>query len=163
MGGDIGVDEAPGGASLLTMGGNIHLGTVGQNAKARTMGGDIEVDAASGSIQAVTMSGNITAQLLPSASNEARNIELSSNQGEISLVVPKNFPMTVEVTLAYTNNQAGEFRIMDNLGLQETRTNNWDIVHGTPRKYIYAKGRTGNGQNHVVIHTINGNVTLMQK
>jgi DUF4097 and DUF4098 domain-containing protein YvlB len=163
MGGDIDVDDAPGGASLVTMGGKIRLGTVGQNAKLRTMGGTIEVEGASGSLQAVTMAGDITARLLPSSSNAARTIDLSSNQGEISLVVPKNFPMTVEVALAYTNNQTGQFRITDNMGLQETRTNDWDHASGTPRKYIYAKGRTGNGQNHVVIHTINGNVTLTQK
>jgi len=34
---------------------------------------------------------------------------------------------------------------------------------GSPRKYIYATGRVGNGQNHVEIDTINGDVILRQE
>jgi hypothetical protein len=33
---------------------------------------------------------------------------------------------------------------------------------GTPRKYLYARGHTGNGQNHVIIKTIDGNVTIKE-
>jgi hypothetical protein len=77
--------------------------------------------------------------------------------------VPKDFPMTVEVTLAYTDNQESAFRVIDDLGLRQVKTDNWDKKHGTPRKYIYANGRVGSGQNRVVISTINGNVTLSTK
>jgi hypothetical protein len=75
-------------------------------------------------------------------------------------VVPKDFPMTVEVTLAYTENQDAAYRVIDDLGLRQVKSDNWDKKHGTPRKYIYASGRVGSGANRVVISTINGNVTL---
>jgi DUF4097 and DUF4098 domain-containing protein YvlB len=158
-GGDIDVDGAPQGADLVTMGGNIHVGRVDSYAKLKTMGGNIDVDAASGSVQAKTLSGDIVAHII-GTSNDSRDINLSSNQGEIKLVVPKDFPMTVEVTLAYTDNQDTAFRVIDDLGLRQVTTDNWDKKHGTPRKYIYANGRVGSGQNRVVISTINGNVTL---
>jgi len=158
-GGDIDVDGAPQGADLVTMGGNIHIGRVDSFAKLKTMGGDIDVDAASGSVQARTMSGDIVAHIVGDSA-AARDINLSSNQGEVTLVVPKDFPMTVEVTLAYTDNQDSAFRVIDDLGLRQVKTDNWDKKHGTPRKYIYANGRVGSGQNRVVISTINGNVTL---
>jgi DUF4097 and DUF4098 domain-containing protein YvlB len=181
MGGDIDVDEAPQGADLKTMGGNIHLGSVGKFATLKTMGGNIVVDAAAGPLHAATMGGNIdigeaegsldastmagdiTARLRGSSSRSSRDIELSSKAGEISLVVPKDFPITVEIELAYTKDHADEFRIVSDVGLDITRTAEWDYSHGSPRKYIYAKGHIGSGQNHVVIHTINGNVTLKQK
>jgi DUF4097 and DUF4098 domain-containing protein YvlB len=158
-GGDIDVDGAPQGADLVTMGGNIHVGRVDSYAKLKTMGGNIDVDAASGSVQAKTLSGDIVAHII-GTSNDSRDINLSSNQGEIKLVVPKDFPMTVEVTLAYTDNQDTAFHVIDDLGLRQVTTDNWDKKHGTPRKYIYANGRVGSGQNRVVISTINGNVTL---
>jgi DUF4097 and DUF4098 domain-containing protein YvlB len=161
-GGDIEVDGAPQGADLVTMGGNIHIGRVDSYAKLKTMGGNIDVDAASGSVQAKTMSGDIVAHIVGD-SGSARDINLSSNQGEIKLIVPKNFPMTVEVTLAYTDSQDNAYRVIDDLGLRQVKTDNWDRKHGTPRKYIYANGRVGSGENRVVISTINGNVTLSTK
>lgn len=158
-GGDIDVDGAPQGADLVTMGGNIHVGRVDSFATLKTMGGNIDVDAASGSVQASTMSGDIVAHLVGDSA-AARDINLSSKQGAVTLLVPKDFPMTVEVTLAYTDNQDATFRVVDDLGLKQVTSDNWDRKHGTPRKYIYANGRVGSGQNRVVINTINGNVTV---
>ena len=108
------------------------------------------------------MSGDIVAHIVGEPST-ARDIKLSSNQGEIKLVVPKDFPMTVEVTLAYTDTQDAAYRVIDDLGLRQVKTGEWDKKHGTPRKYIYANGRIGSGANRVVISTINGNVTLTTK
>jgi hypothetical protein len=34
---------------------------------------------------------------------------------------------------------------------------------GSPRKYIRATGRVGNGQNRVTIDTVNGDVVLRQE
>jgi hypothetical protein len=161
-GGAIDVDEAPGGAKLFTMGGNIHLGAAGGDSRLKTMGGDIDVDAFTGSLHAVTMAGSIRARLA-STERYAREIELSSNQGEIELTVPKGLPMNVEICLAYTDNQSEHYRVISDLPLQTTQTPDWNRWHGTPRKYIYAKGRTGNGATHVAITTINGNVRLAEQ
>ena len=161
-GGDIDVEAAPQGANLTTMGGDIHVGRVDGAARLKTMGGDIQVDAASGSVSATTMAGMIEAHIV-GASGDGRHINLSSNQGHITLVVPKDFPMTVEVTLAHTDNQTETFRVIDNVGLQQVKKDGWDRSHGTPRAYIYANGRVGSGLNHVVISTVNGNVTLTGK
>jgi Putative adhesin len=161
-GGDIDVDGAPRGADLVTMGGDIHIGRVDSFAKLETMGGNIDVDAASGSVHAKTMSGDIVAHIV-GTSGAPRDINLSSNQGEITLVVPKDFPMTVDVTLAYTDNQETAFHVIDDFGLRQVKSDNWDKKHGTPRQYIYANGRVGAGTNRVTISTINGNVTLTTK
>ena len=180
MGGDINVTDAPNGATLATMGGNIHLGRVASFAKVNTMGGDIAIDHAeasidagtmggkitlaevNGSIKASTMSGEIKAHMVGSSTGR-RDIDLSSKAGTIVLVVPKDFPMEVKITLAYTRNAGDHFRIIDHIGLTQKESEDWDTSKGTPRKYIRAMGRVGSGLNHVTIDTINGDVILKQE
>jgi DUF4097 and DUF4098 domain-containing protein YvlB len=167
MGGEIDVDDAPQGATLTTMGGDIHLGSVAGFAHLKTMGGNINIDHASGPVDATTMGGDVSARLLGSAdgSNSARSdIHLTSNGGSITLTVPKDFPMEIHVTLAYTKNAPRSYRIVNDLGLSpHTSSDDWDTSHGSPRKYIRSEGRVGSGLNHVEIKTVNGDVILKQE
>lgn len=180
MGGGIDVADAPDGADLATMGGDIHLGSAGGFAKLHTMGGDITIDRAagpvdastmggkihvehgSGPIHASTMAGDVTAHLT-GASSARRDISLSSMSGAILLTVPKDFPMDVQIKLAYTKGSEGKYRVIQHLGLTERQTTEWDTHGGSPRKYIYVTGRVGNGQNSVKIDTINGDIVLKQE
>jgi DUF4097 and DUF4098 domain-containing protein YvlB len=180
MGGDIDVADAPQGASLNTMGGGIHLGNAGASVKANTMGGDIVVDRVNGSVdagtmggkirigeahgavKASTMAGDIKARVVGSSPRE-RDIELSSNSGTIELIVPKDFPMDVKITLAYTRDSSRNYQVVDSIGLIQQATDEWDLSQGNPRKYIRAKGRVGSGLNHVTIKTIDGDVILKQE
>ncbi|MGA2085359.1 MAG: DUF4097 family beta strand repeat-containing protein [Terracidiphilus sp.] len=180
MGGGIDVAEAPRGATLTTMGGDIHLGSVSSYAHLKTMGGNITIDHAeasvdattmggsitikgvNGSVQATTMAGDITAHLVGSSSAQ-RDVHLTSNSGTIRLIVPKDFPMDLRIKLAYTQNANEPFDIIEHLGLTHRQSVDWDTSQGTPRKYIYAEGRVGSGQNHVEINTINGDVILKQE
>jgi DUF4097 and DUF4098 domain-containing protein YvlB len=180
MGGGIDVQSAPHGANLKTMGGDIHLSDVASFAKVKTMGGAITIDRATGSvdastmggsigighangaIKASTMGGDITARMVGDSSDQ-RDVELTSHGGTITLTLPKDFPMDVQITLAYTKNAPRTYEIIDHIGLQQQETPDWDDSNGTPRKYIRAAGRVGSGQNHVVIKTINGDVILKQE
>jgi DUF4097 and DUF4098 domain-containing protein YvlB len=180
MGGGIDVAEAPNGATLSTMGGDIHLVSVGEFAKVKTMGGNVTIDHAeaavdattmggnitikdvNGPVHATTMAGDITAHLVGSSSAQ-RDVHLTSNSGTITLIVPKDFPMDVRIKLAYTRNADKTFDIIDHIGLTHRQSADWDTSQGTPRKYIYAEGRVGSGQNHVEISTINGDVILKQE
>ncbi len=164
MGGDIDLSAAPNGAKLTTMGGSIHLGSVGGPAELKTMGGDIEVESSSASLKATTMAGNVLVHVSPAGdSGPAKTIELRSNSGRIELFLPKDYGATVQATLAYTDNQSAAFAIVDDLGLQLTKSSQWDRSKGTPRKYIYATGRIGDGRNRIVIDTVNGNITVQRK
>ena len=178
MGGDINVPTAPDGAELATMGGNIHVGSASfVNAKtmggdiviqhasaavdASTMGGKITIDQVSGAIHASTMGGDVTAHLT-GASTDAREVKLTSLAGTILLTVPKDFGMDVHIKLAYTHGHE-DVAIRQHLGLAERQTTEWESHNGSPRKYIYATGRVGDGRNHVTIETINGDVILKQE
>ncbi|MGA2848947.1 MAG: DUF4097 family beta strand repeat-containing protein [Terracidiphilus sp.] len=180
MGGEIDVKEAPHGADLSTMGGNIHVGDVAEFAKvksmggvitidhatgpldAATMGGDINIAHAEGAIKASTMGGEIRARMV-GTSTEERDVELTSHGGTVTLTVPKDFPMDVRITLAYTRNAPRTYEIIDHIGLEQRETDDWDNSFGSPRKYIRAKGKVGTGLNHVVINTVNGDVILKQE
>lgn len=179
MGGDIDVGDAPNGADLMTMGGSIHLGSVGSYAKVKTMGGDIVIDRAHGSVDASTMGGKITVSgttgpvqastmagditVHVTGTSGRRDIQLSSKSGTIVLAVPKDFPMDVHVTLAYTKDAGDHYRIINHMGLTQQETQDWDDSHSSPRKYIRATGRIGSGLNHVTIDTVNGDVILKQE
>lgn len=163
MGGNIDIAEAPSGASLTTMGGSIRLGVVHEAASLTTYAGNIDVSAATGSVNATTMSGDVTLHLRSAADQTAvRNIWVSSNAGSIVLYLPADFGAEVHVTLAYTQNSPGVFRIdAAGLGLQEESTSKWERpFFSTPRKYIHAAGRLGDGRNRVDVRTVNGNITL---
>ena len=162
MGGNIDVSDAPQGADLMTMGGDIKVERVNNFAKAKTMGGNIHIQQADATVEATTMAGNIDVQITGN-SDARRDIDLSSNQGNITLTVPKGFPMQVSVSLATTNNQSKAFRIIDNIGLTQHADDNLDSSKGTPRKYLRATGRSGSGLNQVTLSTINGDVILQQK
>jgi DUF4097 and DUF4098 domain-containing protein YvlB len=180
MGGGIDVENAPHGANLSTMGGDIHVGDVAEYAKVKTMGGSITIEHAncsveastmggpiniahvSGALKASTMGGDITARMV-AASSDRRDVELTSHGGTITLTVPKDFPMDVQITLAYTKNAPRSYEIIDHIGLQQQETPDWDNSLGSPRKYIRAAGRVGSGMNHVVIKTTNGDVILKQE
>jgi DUF4097 and DUF4098 domain-containing protein YvlB len=180
MGGGIDVKDAPHGADLSTMGGDIHLGSVASFAKVKTMGGNVSIDQATGSIdastmggeitigeangaiKASTMGGNIQARMVGTSSGR-RDVELTSMGGTITLTVPKGFPMDVRITLAYTKSAHRTFQIIESADLEQRETPDWDFSKGTPRKYIRAQGRVGNGLNHVVINTVNGDVILKQE
>jgi hypothetical protein len=179
MGGGIDVANAPHGATLNTMGGGIHVGNVGSFARIKTMGGEVEVDHATGSVDATTMGGEINIGTSEGpvkatsmggsitvhevgASTQERDIQLSSKGGDVTLTVPKDFPMDVKITLAYTRTDH-QYHITQHVGLDVRESDTWDNSQGSPRKYIRARGIVGSGLNHLTIETINGNVILNQE
>jgi DUF4097 and DUF4098 domain-containing protein YvlB len=180
MGGGIDVKDAPHGAKLTTMGGDIHLGNVASFARLKTMGGNVAVDEATGFVDATTMGGSITigqadgpikatsmggdiTARVVGSSPERRDVELTSHSGTVTLIVPKDFPMDVQITLAYTQAAGRSYEIIDHVGLEQRETPDWETSFGSPRKIIRAAGRVGSGLNHVVIKTVNGDVILKQE
>ncbi len=160
MGGDINVDEAPAGADLKTMGGAITVKSAKKFVKAKTMGGSIEIENTDGAIDASTMGGHINAEIVGNPKEGNKDVTLSSKAGDITLIVPDGLSMDIDITLAYTKNNDGDYKIYSDFPINQETTPDWSHKHGTPRKFIYGKGKTGNGKNRIKIETINGNVYL---
>jgi DUF4097 and DUF4098 domain-containing protein YvlB len=126
------------------------------------MGGGITIGSADGPIKASTMGGDISARMV-ATSADRRDVELTSLGGTITLTVPKDFPMDVRIVLAHTKNAPRTYEIVDHIGLEQHESQDWDNSFGSPRKYIRAQGRVGDGSNHVIIKTTNGDVILNQE
>jgi DUF4097 and DUF4098 domain-containing protein YvlB len=161
MGGDIDLKSVPNGAKVKTMGGDIEIGKAQKYIDARTMGGDIEIRSLDGWVTASTMGGDVTVRMVGDPSEGDRHVDLSSKGGDITLSVPEGLSMNVDITLAYTKNSR-PYSIYSDFELQIEETEKWVSKFGSPRKYIYGKGKINGGKNKIIITTINGNVRLVK-
>jgi len=162
MGGDINLDEAPAGAVVKTMGGDITIGHAGGFIHARTMGGDIEIKALDGGVKATTMGGDVEITIVGDGSKKDRDIEIVSKGGDVILIVPKNYSMDIDITIAY--NRRGSHRVtIDSdfvLTIEEPDKDN-DRSRGR-RRYIYGHGKIAGGKHKVKIETVNGRVVIRE-
>lgn len=160
MGGDINVDEAPAGAAVHTMGGDIEIRDASRFVKAMTMGGDIEIQVVDGWVSATTMAGDIDVEIEEGLGDGEEGVTLSSYCGDITLTVPSDLSMDLDLTIAYTRNSSQNFKIISDVDLEVERSEEWDYDNGSPRKRIYGTGRVRGGRHLVKIETINGNIRL---
>lgn len=161
MGGELDIDEAPNGAKLKTMGGDISVNSANVFVDAETMGGEIDIKRVDGWVKAKTMGGDVTVKYVGKADADDKDITLTSLSGDVTLYVPNNFSMDVNVEIAYTKNHGeGRAEIKSDFNLKEDRTDEWENSHGSKRKYIYGTGSFNGGKNKVTIKTINGTVYL---
>jgi DUF4097 and DUF4098 domain-containing protein YvlB len=160
MGGDINVNVAPEGANVHTMGGDIEIKSAKDFVKAKTMGGDIEVDDVDGWVKATTMAGNIEITMTGDPDKGDRSVTLTSMSGDITLTVPAGLSMELDLEIAYTKGNEGDYDIHSDFDFEREETRQWDEENGTPRKYIYGKGSIKGGKNRIRIKTINGDIYL---
>jgi beta-lactamase regulating signal transducer with metallopeptidase domain len=158
-GGAISLPEAPDGARVTTGGGAIRIGPSAGEVYASTGGGLIDIGPASGSVEAHTGAGNVTIMLTGAGSH---SVDVTSGNGQVVLVVPRDLSATLELESAYTNNLGHETRIESDWPLAVTSTRDWDSSEGTPRKYVRVRQAIGGGGGGGVIRvrTVNGNVVL---
>ncbi len=163
MGGDINLDEAPAGAEVKTMGGDIRVRSAKKYLQAKTMGGDIEVDALDGKIKATTMGGNIDLTMVGDTKVGEHHINLVSKGGDITVYVPKEMAMDIDIVLEYTRKGRRSYSITSDFDLKIKEDEEWRFSWGDARKTIRATGKTGNAAHRVTIETVNGNIILKAK
>jgi len=160
MGGDINVDEAPGGADVHTMGGKIRINSAAKFVKALTMGGEIEIREVDGSVNATTMGGDISVTMTGDPKKGDRAVSLRSYGGDITLVVPDGLSMDIDIELSYTRNHEDDYTITSDFPMAQRESREWIRGKGDPRKVIFGSGAVNGGQHKIRIETINGNVYL---
>jgi DUF4097 and DUF4098 domain-containing protein YvlB len=156
MGGGIDVDDAAEGVVVHTMGGDVTIAAARGFAKATTMGGDIEIGSVDGWVAATTMGGDIEVRVVGAGGD----VELESMSGNVTLVVPSGFSMDLDLELAFTRDSGRDYKIATDFALPQTVTESWDYDHGSPRRYIRAKGAVDGGEHRVKIRTINGELEV---
>ncbi|HEV8240378.1 MAG TPA: M56 family metallopeptidase [Thermoanaerobaculia bacterium] len=160
-GGDVRLAAAPDGAKITTGGGSVVVGRSAGFVDASTGGGDIEIGPVAGSVRAGTGAGRVEVTLTD-ARGEDQSVDITSGNGEVVLVLPAGFDGTIELETAYTENH-GVTHITAPWDLQRS-TSDWDSSHGTPRRFVRARGIAGSGRGgHVKVRTVNGDVEVRER
>ena len=162
-GGKLNVKDAPAGADVRTGGGDIHIPSAKGYVKASTGGGDIIIDEVDGWVSAGTGAGDVEITMTGNAEEGKRDVSVSTGSGDVTLYVPKNLSMQVDIELAYTKKSSRNYKIKTDFYIQEEQTDEWDYDQGSPRKYIFGKAIIKGGNNLIKIRTVNGDVILRQR
>ncbi len=162
-GGGIRIKKAPAGAYLTTGGGEIDVRHAEDFVIASTGGGDIEITVENGYVQASTGAGDIEAEIVGGSGDLDEPSHISSGYGDITVTIPKDFSIDLNIDLRYTRNSDRDFEIITDLDIVEERTKKWDHSFGSPIKHIYGSARLNGGRHEVTIETTNGNIRIREK
>jgi DUF4097 and DUF4098 domain-containing protein YvlB len=173
QGGAIRIKEALDGANVYTGGGRINISNASRFVSARTGGGDIDIELEQGWVSATTGAGDIQVSILQDSSGGG-DVTLLSGNGDITLYLPADFSMDLDVDLAFTRNSKRGYRIESDFPVEQQTTDDWDYNGekeqqesrrwdsslSTPKRHILGTLVTGDGQHKVKIRTVNGNVFI---
>jgi DUF4097 and DUF4098 domain-containing protein YvlB len=166
MGGQIKVDFAPEGADVETMGGDIQLGTVAGFARATTKGGNIIIREIDGRVDATTMGGAINVTVANGGGAANRDIDLESKSGAITLHVPEDLSMNLDVEIVWTRRHKAQPRIISDFPLRIEESTEFEYDRqghdGDRSKLITGAGSHLGGRNNVRIRTVNGDVRIIK-
>lgn len=154
-GGSVILERAPEGADVRTGGGQISIGRSADLVKASTGGGDITIGPVDGSIDASSGAGTLRATVV----SEDASVEYTTGRGSAIITLPRGFNGRFDLETAYTRGNP-RTRIDTDWELSESETDEWDSSEGSPRKYVRASGRAGNGPGVIRIAVVNGDITI---
>lgn len=161
-GGAITLEKAMDGATLTTGGGPIRVGASSGLVQASTGGGDITIAPASGSVHAGTGAGDVQVEIVD-GDGETHVVDIQSGSGSATVTLPRSFSGRFDLETAYTRSYGRPTRIEVPWSLERETTEEWDSSEGTPRKYVRARGRVGDGDGLVRIRIVNGNITVRRE
>ena len=154
-GGAIDLERAPSGADVRTGGGEVRIGRSADLVKASTGGGDITIGPVDGSIDASSGAGTLRATVV----SDDASVEYTTGRGSAIITLPRGFNGRFDLETAYTRGNP-RTRIETDWELSETETDEWDWSKGSPRRYVRASGRAGNGPGVIRIAVVNGDITI---
>jgi len=161
-GGSIDVASAPDGATLSTGGGHIVVDESNKTVVASTGGGDIELRRSGGDATASTGAGDVTISVVNTDGAE-HNINVCNGHGRVILELPAQLDATFELETAYTDAFGRRTSIETDYPLEQSETAKWDDRHGTPRKFVRAVGKSGNGAGMIRVNTVNGDIIVRRR
>jgi DUF4097 and DUF4098 domain-containing protein YvlB len=162
-GGGIDLDEAPEGAMVRTGGGEIRIRNASRFVKANTGGGDIDIEIEDGYVVANTGAGDIEVEVEGGLGESRDGIDLSTGHGEITVTLPPDASIELDLELAYTRNSSRNYEIECDFDLELEHTQEWDTSNGSPRKFIYGTASLNGGKHRVIIHNVNGDIRIRKQ
>ncbi|MEZ4649030.1 MAG: hypothetical protein R3E97_09660 [Candidatus Eisenbacteria bacterium] len=162
-GGPVSVDDAPEGALLLTGGGDIRVRGAERFVQATTGGGDISVRLGEGWVSAMTGAGDIDVSIARAGGTD--DIVLLTGYGDVTLVVPADYAMDLDVDIQYTRESSRRFAIESDFGLETEESPEWERPKGSNNwvKHITCTDRVNGGGQRVRIECTNGDVRIRKQ
>lgn len=97
FGGSVKVEESAEQVNATSYGGDVDLEIVDGNARATTYGGDVRIQLVSGDVTACSYGGDVEVGLYGNALDREREVVLRSYGGDVTLLVPPELPMDLEI------------------------------------------------------------------
>ena len=158
-GGGIDLDEAPQGAIVRTGGGNINIKNAEKFVIAKTGGGDIDVAIHNGWTRVTTGAGDIGVIFSGDHFNIEGKTVIRSGYGDVTIMVPENFQLDIDIDLKMTHNSERNYRIISDLPLDQEPPQDLGKNGHNRMKHIVATSPSGSG-HPVKIQTTNGNISI---
>ncbi len=162
-GGEIDLDEAPDGAIVETGGGDIRILNASRIVNAKTGGGDIEIEIVDGKVIARTGAGDIEVEVEKGLGDDHEGIDLRTGHGEVTLILPADASVELDLDLSYTRNSSRNYDIACDFEVDIEHTQEWETRHGSHRKHIYGTATINGGKHRVVIHCVNGDINIEKR
>ena len=159
-GGGVSISNAAGGASISTGGGSVSIGRAGGSVNVTTGGGAVTVGPVKGTATASTGAGDV---VITVDGDDTKDVDVSSGNGRVTLIVPRNLSATLDLETAYTNNRRSSTRIISEWPLDVDETADWDSSRGTPRRYVRVRQQVGGGRRTIRVRTVNGDIVFRYK
>lgn len=157
MGGDVTVVSAPEGGEVSTMGGSITVFAAGDDLAAKTMGGNLRLEGIAGGLEASTMGGDADVVLVPGRTD--RSVSVTSQSGDVRIVVPEGLGVSLDVELLYTKTSARDFEIESDIPL-DLDESDWEYGYGSPRRRLVGRAVVGDGGTEIRLRTTNGDIVI---
>lgn len=149
--GDVIVDAARSGGTIITGGGTIRLLFNGGDTRLQSGGGDIFVRQSAGGINAETQSGDITITIDPSSKSE--KVTAKTAKGNVILNVMPAFSADIDATVITSDPEMNNI-ISDLTGLQVRR----EQIGGKTK--IRATGKVNGGGDRVELYAVDGGIQI---
>ncbi len=160
-GGRIDLKEAPEGAVLKTGGGDIIVRKASRLVRAETGGGKISIEIDQGNVWANTGSGDIWVSVLEGFGQGSEAIDLTTNHGDVTIVVPADASVEFDLDLAYTRSSRRTFEIQSSFDLDIDHSEKWKKENGSNQwKHITGSASINGGKHRVLVHAVNGNIYI---
>ena len=106
------------------------------------------------------LGGDIKVKMVGDPKTGRRNIELVSKGGEITLVVPEELSMDLDIEIKSTKSARRHYQIYSefDIKIDEETESSW--YSSDKKRYTYGTGIVKGGDNKVIIKTVNGDVYI---
>ena len=102
---------------------------------------------------------------MPARIEVVGNLKASSGYGDVTLIIPDDFGMDLDVDLRYTRESSRSYDVECDFEVEIERTDEWERPHNMSNwiKHVYVEDEVNGGGQAVSITTTNGNVYIKRK